>query len=65
MENDIENLIVNEKIETNEIISASDTNFLNIFTNLYTITSVLTFLIFVIFMYKYLKNCFSIRRKNL
>ena len=61
MENEIYN--TTNLIETNEVISTSDNvNILSVCTKMYTILSCLTFVIIIIFLFKYLKSTFHFRR---
>lgn len=49
--------------EINETTYTDDITFYNVCSNIYTMLSVLTFVIIVIFLFKYLKSTF--RRGNL
>lgn len=47
---------------TEQTVSDTGTTVSSVFDKIYTISSVLTFTIIVIFLYKYLKSCFAFRK---
>lgn len=63
MDTDLNALENIEELELNETISvSSENNSMKVLTGIHTVLSVLCFLIFVIFIYRYLKICFKRRR---
>ena len=64
-ENNIDEVIAEENYllnETNETVLLEDNNVYNVCRNINTMLSLLNFVIIVIFLYKFLKNTFSIKR---
>lgn len=59
--NDVNNIYENINfITTNEIVSNNENDiFYNVCSNIYTMLSVLTFTIIVVFLFNYLKSTFS------
>lgn len=58
--NEVNNIITNDIIQIND---NNSTTVYDVAQNIYTIVSTLTFIIIVIFVYRYLKTCFKCRNK--
>lgn len=64
-ENNIDEVIAEENYllnATNEVVLLEDNTVYNVCKNINTMLVLLNFVIIVIFLYKYLKNTFSIKR---
>lgn len=65
-ENNIDDVITEENIllnETNTNVLLQDDTIYNVCKNINTILSLLTFVIIIIFLYKYLKTTFNVRKE--